>query len=107
MSVAGDELFDGCPRFIGQENRGLLMAEIEDVDLPERAAGEADLLLVDTRSSKFARGYVEVERAPGTPREQRDLLQELGRASAQGDEGNPHRIEPGEVRVRGQPRVKH
>lgn len=82
VGVAGDERLDRGPRFVGQENRRLLMAEIEDVDLPERAAGETDLLLVHPRSSILGRGHVEFDRVPGTPRKQRDLLEELGRPAA-------------------------
>ena len=53
--VAGDELLDRGPQVVGQENRRLFMAEIEDVDLPERAPGEADLLVVDARRCGWAR----------------------------------------------------
>lgn len=105
--VAGDELLDGGPRVIGQENRRLLMAEIEDVDLSEFTSGEADLLVVDARRPIFAGGHVQFNRPPGAPREERDLLQELRRPSAQGNEGNAHVVEARQARISRQPRVKH
>ena len=103
LGVAGDELLAGVAAVVGEQDGGLVVAEVVDEDLAEGASGERDLS-VRRRAGCW---YLRVGTSSSTVRQaERGRLaiscEQLGRASAQGDEGDPHLVEPGEVRVGGE-----
>ena len=59
-SVAGDE-FRVTARFVGQQDGGLLMAQIQYMELAEGAPGEAGGLLIASRRAVSARRQQQAE----------------------------------------------
>ncbi len=65
------------------------MPKILDEELAEHALLQASLLLEDARGAVFAVRDVEGDGAPGRDRQVLGLLQQAGRAAAQGEEDDP------------------
>ena len=63
--IAGDDVAGSRVCVIGEQDRGLVVAEIFDEELPERMLTRANLLLIDPRSTIFAIRDIEVYGAPG------------------------------------------
>ena len=87
---------------VGEQDGGLVVAEIGDEELAEGALVRTRLLFVDARGAMLAAGYVEGDGAPSRWRQVVDLGEQAWRASPQGDEGDPGRIEPIEAVVGGE-----
>src|ERR1700730_1200435 len=75
----------------GEQDGGLIVAEILDEELAEGALSRTSLLLVDSRGAVFAVGHVEGNGAPRRGRQAVNLGEQLWRASAQGEEGGGRR----------------
>src|SRR5262249_47657774 len=58
--IAGDDVAGSGACVIGEQDRGLVVAEIFDEELPERMLARANLLLIDPRSTIFAMRDIEV-----------------------------------------------
>ena len=102
LGVAGDEASCGGCCVVGEQDGGLIVAEIGDEELAVGALVRTRLLLEDAWLAVFAVGHVEGDGAPGRWRQVLDLGEEAGRAPAQGDEGDAGGIEPVEPLVGGE-----
>src|SRR5580693_4812371 len=56
LSVAGDEIFDGRALVVGEQNGGLIVAEVGDVKLAVGALKRTRLLFVEAWVAVFAMG---------------------------------------------------
>jgi hypothetical protein len=92
---------------VGQEDGGLLVAEVLDGHLTEFAASDAHLGVVHLRETKLAGRHVELDLAPRRGWHQRDLASERGRTCPQGHERDPHLVEPHEIGLRRELRIEH
>ena len=102
LGIAGDDRLGGGLGVIGEQDGGLVVAEIGDEELAEVALVRTSLLFVDARGAVLAAGDVEVDGAPGRWRQAGDLGEQARRAPAQGDEGDAGGIEPIEAVVGGE-----
>ena len=62
------------------------MAEILDEELTELATQQGHLLFVDPGCTVLASRHVQLDGAPSRTGQEHDLLEQLGRTAAQGDE---------------------
>ncbi len=102
LGIAGDDGLGGGLGVVGEQDGGLVVAEIGDEELAEGALVRTSLLFVDARGAMLAAGDIEGDGAPGRWRQVVDLGEQAWRASAQGDEGDPGGIEPVEAVVGGE-----
>src|SRR3984893_8446718 len=102
LGVASDEVFGGRALVVGEQDGGLIVAEVGDVKLAVGALKRTRLLFVEAWVAVFAMGYVEFDGAPGRRRQVGDFGEQLGRAAAQGEEGDAGGIETVEPRVGGE-----
>jgi hypothetical protein len=94
--VACDELVVGSS-VIGEKDSGLVVAEIENVDLSEGPSVETDLFLEDTWVLESTGGDIEFDTTPGGSRKGLNLFDDFGGTSSEGDEGDFHLIQSGQV----------
>ncbi len=73
--VAGDDRCGLRLHVVGEQDGGLVMAEIGDEELTEGALLGAHLLLIDPRGAVLAVGHVERDGAPSRRRQLVDLGQ--------------------------------
>src|SRR5713101_1794369 len=99
LGIAGDDGLGGGLGVVGEQDGGLVVAEIGDEELAEGALVRTSLLFVDARGAMLSAGDIEGDGAPGRWRQVVDLGEQAWRASAQGDEGDSGRIEPIEAIV--------
>src|SRR5436309_1492919 len=83
------------------------MAKILDEQLTETTAGHRDFLFIDARETELARGNIEFDGAPSGARQQRNFLQQSRRPPPKSDKGNPHLVQPRQIRVGGEARIKN
>src|SRR6516225_6853701 len=69
LGIAGDEIFNGRVCVVGEQDGGLVVAEIGDEELAVGAPKRTRLLFVETWRAVFAMGYVEFDGAPGRRRQ--------------------------------------
>jgi len=106
MSVAGDQLFGRCPPLVGEQHRGVLMTEVLDVKLAEGVAVETNRLFVHPGRAVLAGRDVELDRPPRRTRKTHDVLHDLRRPPAEGDEVNLQAVQFGQLGVGRQPGVE-
>ena len=106
LGISGDERL-GRTRVVGQQHGGLVMTEVEDVELAQAATGERDGFLPHAGGLVLAGGHIEPNPSPGRDGEVADLGEDLRGATSQGDEGHAHGVEAGEPGVGGQARIEH
>ena len=82
------------------------MAQVFDEKLTERASGDNCTLFVDARRVEFTARDIQVNHAPGRSGNLEEILEQLGRASAQRNEGDPHPIQAHEIFVGGEFGIK-
>ena len=76
LGISGDESL-GRAGVIGQEHGGLVVTEVEDVELAHTAACERDLLLPHAGGSVLSRGHIEADTSPRRGGELSDLGEDL------------------------------
>src|SRR5260370_53620 len=87
---------------VGEQDGRLIVAEFGDEELAVGALKWARLLFVEAWVAIFAMGYVEFDGAPGRRWQIGGFGEQLGRAPAQGQEGDAGGIEPVEPRIGGE-----
>ena len=87
---------------VGEQDGGLVVAEIGDEELAVGALARTHLLFVDPWGAVFAVGHIERDGAPGRWRQVIDFGEQAGRAPAQGEEGDAGGVEPIEPVVGGE-----
>jgi hypothetical protein len=102
FGIAGDQLAGSGAGVVGQQDGGLLMAQILDEDLAEDALAGLDLLLKDARRAVFALGQVEGDLAPCRGGKLGDLGEQAGGTPPQGNEGDLRLVEAIEPVIGGQ-----
>ena len=63
LGISGDERL-GRTRVVGQQHGGLVITEVEDVELARAAAGERDCFLPHAGGLVLAGGYIEPDTSP-------------------------------------------
>src|SRR6202049_716221 len=81
LGIAGYDGLGGGLSVIGEQDGGLVVAEIGDEELPEVALVRTGLLFVDARGPMLATGYIEGDGAPGRWRQVVDLGEQAWRAA--------------------------
>src|SRR5213593_2898022 len=84
LSVASDQLRGGATELVGEQERGVLVAEIGDDQLAKgaRVAGERNVLIEDAGRAVFPRDAGQFDAAPGRQWELLDFLNHLRRTPA-------------------------
>ncbi len=106
--IAVDQGGDRAVHLVGQQQGGLLVAEVGDGDLADRlgVAAEPDRAVEDARGTVDAADIGKRHLAPLGGRGGQQLVDQLGAAAAQGEEVDAELVEPGEVGVGGQAGVE-
>src|SRR5580700_582541 len=99
LGIAGDDGLGGGLGIVGEQDGGLIVAEIGDEELAEGAFMRTSLLFIDSRGAVLAAGDLKGDGAPRRWRQFVDLGEQAWRTSTQGDEGDSGRIEPIEAIV--------
>src|SRR5271166_3658879 len=82
LRVARDEARERGLALVRQEDRGLVVAEVLEVELAKRAPAQRYRLVVHARRAELARDPLELDRPPRRARERGDLGEQLVRASS-------------------------
>src|SRR5437867_3105728 len=83
------------------------MAKILDEQLAKTAAGQRDFLFINARKAELARGDIQFDGAPGRTRQQCNFLQQSRRPPPESDKGNPHLVQPRQIRVGSEAGIKN
>jgi len=104
LGISTDELGRRSAELVGDQQGGLLMAQVGDRQLSKRpiVVLERDPLIEDARRSVLPRDVVEFDPAPCGERNLMDCMEHLRRASSQRDEVDVHLIQLVEIGVCGQ-----
>jgi len=105
LSISGDEFYGGAG-IVGEQNGGLVVPEVLDIELTKELALDVNLLLINSGGFKFAGRNIQRDLTPGGSGQLGDLLEHRRGSSSEGDEGNVHLIQSCQVGQRGQPRVE-
>ena len=64
LGIAQDQLTRGGFSVVGEQDGGLVVAEVLDEELAVEAFSQADLLFVDSRGAVLTIGDIEIDGAP-------------------------------------------
>ena len=106
--IAVDQLARGGAELVGEQQGGLVVAEVADGDLADGdgIVLDADGLVEDAGGAVTAADVGEVDGAPAVAGQGEQLLDHLGAAAAQGEEGDAAGLEPGQVGIGGEAAVE-
>jgi len=107
LRVTRDKSFWGRVGVVGEQYGRLIVTEVRDEELAIGALKRAGLLFEEARVTIFAMWDIEFDGAPSRTGQQSNLLQQSGRPSTQGNEGNTHLVQTRQIRVGGQARIKN
>ena len=104
LGVAADELGRGQAKLIGQQERWLLVTEVQDAHLAERTlvSRKSHPAIQDPGGTIGAGEPGKFDAPPGRDWVSEDFLEELLGTPPQGDEGDAHLVEAMEVGVGGE-----
>jgi hypothetical protein len=105
--IASDQLLGGSPMLVRQEHGRFIVSELLDIELPKVPSGQTDGLFIDAGSPVLSGGYIQLDNPPGGTRQKHNLLQDLRGPAPQRDEGDTHPVQPCQMGVGGQSRVKY
>ena len=64
LSVAGEQLGGAALAIVGEQDRRILVTQVEDKELPEGRSGQDDRLFKHPRRLELARGHIQAYAAP-------------------------------------------
>ena len=89
--VAREEFDVGC-WIVGEKDGGLIMAEVESIDLAEWPAMDTNLLFEDLWGFEGSCGDVQAQATPSRWGEGVDFPEDIGCAASEGDEEDLHLV---------------
>lgn len=96
LCIACDQLYVGLGT-VGQEDSGLIVPQVLEVELSEDLSMDLDFLFVDSGGLEFAGRHVQGDPAPRGGGQLGDLFEHGSRAPSKGNEGDAHLIQAGQV----------
>ena len=91
---------------VGEQDRRILVTQVEHKELPEGRSGQDDRLFKHPRRLEPARGHIQAYAAPARSRQVFDFSEQLGRSPAQRDEGDTQGLQSRQMRIGGQARIE-